>query len=305
MNMRQLEIFRAVMSQNSASRASELLGISQPAVSRAIMELETTTGFPLFERVRGRLVPTPEAALFLREVNASFIGLDRLRAATARIRDLGSGTLRVASLAAMGTRLVPRAIADFQRSHPDVLISLQVLLSSSVRDLVANEQYDIGIAADEVELTGTDHRVFTSHRGFCAVPAHFPLAQLDIIRPENLDGIPFIALSPEDRTRAQISAIMQMTGTRLRVVLETPFSMTIASLVAEGAGVGIIPAAAAEGFLDQGLVLRPFEPEVYFRSFLLFRPDIQRSQLVKDFTAALMRARDQIPAVGHLDNNDA
>jgi DNA-binding transcriptional LysR family regulator len=302
MNIRQLEIFRAVMSQNSAARASELLGISQPAVSRAVIDLEKSIGFALFERVRGRLVPTPEAALLLREVNASFIGIDRLRGAVARIRDLGSGTLRVASLAAMGARLVPRAIADFQKTHPDVLISLQVLLSANVRDLVANEQYDIGIAASEVELAGTDHRIFTNHRGYCAIPAHFPLADKAVVRPEDLHDVPFIALSPEDRTRAQIAEVMQLSGTRPKVVLETPFSMTIAALVAEGAGVGIVPASIVEGF-GPGIVLRPFEPEVYFRSYLLFRPDIQRSQLVKDFTAALLRARDRMPSVSALGDN--
>src|SRR5262245_11623924 len=109
-NFRQLETFRAVMVSGSASRASELLGITQPAVSRSIAELEESLGFPLFDRVRGRLVPTPEGQLFFKDVAASFAGLDRLRASAARIRDFGSGILRVASLAALGSTLVPRAI---------------------------------------------------------------------------------------------------------------------------------------------------------------------------------------------------
>jgi DNA-binding transcriptional LysR family regulator len=91
MNFRQLEIYRAVMMSGSASRASELLEITQPAVSRSIAELEASMGFSLFDRVRGRLVPTPEGQMFFTDVVASFVGLDTLRASAARIRDFGVG----------------------------------------------------------------------------------------------------------------------------------------------------------------------------------------------------------------------
>lgn len=59
MNIRQVEAFRAIMQSGSASRAAEALGITQPAVTRLVAELEKTIGFPLFDRTRGRLDPTP------------------------------------------------------------------------------------------------------------------------------------------------------------------------------------------------------------------------------------------------------
>ena len=108
LNYRQLETFRAVMLSGSASRAAELLDITQPAVSRTIAELEKGVGFVLFERIKGRLVTTPEAQMLLNEVEKSFVGLDRIRAEAARIRDFGAGSLRIASLAALGSTLVPR-----------------------------------------------------------------------------------------------------------------------------------------------------------------------------------------------------
>ncbi len=84
--------------------------------------------------------------------------MDRLRSTAARIRDFGSGSLRIASLSALGSTLVPRAIRAFRKTHPNVAITLQVLLSSSVRELVANQQFDVGLAADEVDLSGVEHR---------------------------------------------------------------------------------------------------------------------------------------------------
>src|SRR5687768_8677949 len=110
------------MLAGSASRAAELLDITQPAVSRAIAELERSAGFMLFDRVRGRLAPAPEAQLLMLEVDRSFVGLERVRAEAARIRDFGSGSIRIASLAALGSTLVPRAIRRFQEKNPDVVL---------------------------------------------------------------------------------------------------------------------------------------------------------------------------------------
>jgi DNA-binding transcriptional LysR family regulator len=291
MNFRQLEIFRAVMISGTASRAAELLQITQPAVSRGIGELEKALDFALFDRVKGRLVPTPEGQLFFRDVNASFMGLDRLRSSAAKIRDFGSGSLRIASLSALGSTLVPRAIRAFRKRHPQTSITLQILSSSLVRELVANQQFDVGLAADEVDLSGVDHRVFGSFRAICAVPDKHPLAAKKVIRPEDLHEQPFIALAPEDHARQRIDDIFAAAGSRPQIVVETPSSSTVCALALEGVGVGLVNPAAADGFEERGLLFRAFEPEVYFKSYLLFRPDAQKAQLVKSFVGDLMNAR--------------
>ncbi|MCI0755159.1 LysR substrate-binding domain-containing protein [Teichococcus vastitatis] len=293
MNHRQLEIFNAVMISGSASRAAELLQVTQPAVSRAIVDLEEAIGFSLFNRIRGRLVPTPEGQLFFSDVRASFLGLDRLRMSAARIRDFGAGSLRIASLAAYGNTLMPRAIKLFRGQHPDTAITFQIALSAQVRVLVVNGNFSIGLAADEVDLSGVEHRVFASGRASCVMPPGHPLSARAVIHPADLDGVPFIALSAEDRARGRMNAVLDAAGVRPNAVVETPFAATVCALALEGVGVGLAQAVAAEGFLERGLVMRPFEPEVYFKTYLLFRPDTQKSILVKHFVAALLAARDR------------
>lgn len=279
------------MVSGSASRASELLGVTQPAVSRSVAELESSAGFALFDRVRGRLVATPEGHLFYKDVVASFVGLDRMRASAARIRDFGSGSIRIASLAALGSTLVPRAIRTFRDKHPEIAITLQVTLTSAVRDLVASGQFDMGIAADEVDLSGVDQRPFQSARALCALPPGHPLADRKVILPIDLHEQPFVALSPEDRARARLSAVLDEAGSKPQIVVETPYSATVCALVLEGVGIGIVNPGATDGFADRGLVLLPFAPDIHFKTHLLFRPDAQRAQIVKDFTAALLDAR--------------
>lgn len=68
MNLRQVEVFRAVFTTGTTARAAEVLHVSQPAVSKTIQEMERAIGFDLFHRVKGRLQPTAEGQLFFREV---------------------------------------------------------------------------------------------------------------------------------------------------------------------------------------------------------------------------------------------
>jgi DNA-binding transcriptional LysR family regulator len=291
MNFRQLEIFRAVMITGSASRAADLLQVTQPAISRAIGDLETALDFLLFDRVRGRLVPTPEGQLFFRDVAASFAGLDQLRASAARIRDFGSGSIRIASQAALGPTLVPRAIQAFRARHPDIAITLQVVSTTLVRDLVANQGFDVGLAADEVDLSGIDHRIFGNFKAVIAIPPGHPLSNKSVIVPGDLHEVDFIALAPEDRARVRLTQVFEEEGVKPRIVVETPSASTVCALALAGVGVGLISPVAAEGFPERGLVFRRFEPDIYFKSYLIFRPDAQKAVLVKEFIGELLAAR--------------
>ncbi len=190
-----------------------------------------------------------------------------------------------------GSTLVPRAIRVFRDRHPDIAISLQITTSAQVRELIVSGQFGIGLAADEVDLSGVDHRVFSSARALCAVPPGHALACQKVIHAADLDGEPFLALAPEDQARARLRAVFDAAGVRPRIVVETSFSNTVCALALEGAGIGLVNPGASEGFAARGLVLLPFEPAVHFRTFLLFRPDAQKAVLVKHFVAALLNAR--------------
>lgn len=292
MNSRQIELFAAVMKAGSVSRAAELLGVTQPGVSRAIAELERTLGFRLFDRVRNRIVPTPEGRLFHAEVEASFRGMDRLRASAARIRDHGAGEVRIGSLSALGSSLVPRAVRRFREMRPDIAVTLMVLPSRDVRDGVVSGAFDLGLAADEIDVSGVLHQPFVSPRALCAMPVGHPLSERETITPHDLAGVDFIAYVPEDRARQRLDLILSESGAAPpRVVVETIYAATVCALVAEGVGVGLVSPYAVAGVDPTRLVLRPFEPAVQSKSLLILPLDRPKSQLVRDFIDCLMAAR--------------
>lgn len=292
MNFRQIEAFRAVIQSGTVSRAAELMGVTQPNVSRMIGELEETVGFALFDRVKGRLIPTPEGQAFYRDVDQSFRGLDLLRSSAARIRDFGSGQIRVASLAATGSTIVPRAVKRFRESFPSAVVTLSIMTSSSVRNHIVDGDYDLGLAADEVDLSGVEHQVFGSFAAVCALPPSHPLAAKEVIVPDDFDGMDYVALSSGDKARLQLDRLCEEVGAKPNLVIETPFAITACALALEGVGIALVNPLSIDGFAERGVVFRPFEPAVYFKSYLLFRPDMQKARLVRAFVASLLDVRN-------------
>src|SRR5271154_2441336 len=106
MNLRQIEVFRAVMLAGSVTDAARLLRVSQPAVSRLLRHTEDRLGMPLFKRTKGRVYPTEQAQV---------------------LAESRSGRLRIAVSPSLGLAFVPKAIALFCKPRPKVKISLEVL----------------------------------------------------------------------------------------------------------------------------------------------------------------------------------
>ncbi len=282
LNLRQVEIFHAVMVNGTTQRAAEVLHISQPGISKAIQELERQLGFALFHRTRRRLVPTAEAHFYFREVEESFAALSRLRSAAARIRDFGSGEIRIATLSAFSTNIVPRALVRFRKRHPDVSITLQTHMSSTVKELVAAGQFDLGLAADEIDVSGVEAQTLSTFRGAIALPDGHRLCRKERLEPQDLNDQDFISLSPEDTTRQDLERVLNSAGSRVKTVLETPFANTICAMVQAGMGIGFINPICAEQFLGKGIALRPFTPSLNFRTLLVRPPAVPPSQIVRD-----------------------
>ncbi|MDB6454227.1 LysR substrate-binding domain-containing protein [Falsirhodobacter sp. 20TX0035] len=294
MNFRILEAFHTVMISGSTVRAAELLQVTQPAISRSIADLEASLGFALFDRVRGRLVPTPEGQMFFREVNESYKGLDRLRSAAASIREYGSGIVRIGTLSALAATLVPRAVQGFRIQHPKIRITLQVAGSATIRNLIADGQLDLGLAADEIDRAGVDAQMFASFPGVIAMAPDHPLTRKTGVGPTDLADVPLIGLTPEDRARHRFDQAMADAGVAPSYIVETANSSTVCALAMSGDAVGLVNPLATGGFTERGLILRPFAPKISFRSYLLFRPDSQRARLVREFSEHLFHARNSV-----------
>jgi len=115
MDFRHIDAFRAVMLTRSSTKAAQLLGTSQPGISRLIADLERTTQLTLFSRERGRLEPTETAVELFGEVQRRYAGLDNIREFALSLRNPDEAIIRAGSVMSFGLGYFARAIAEFHQ----------------------------------------------------------------------------------------------------------------------------------------------------------------------------------------------
>jgi DNA-binding transcriptional LysR family regulator len=285
--IREIEVFRAVMTAGTTSKAAMLLGISQPAVSQAIRKLEEGAGLQLFVRARGRLVPTQEAAALMIDVDQLFVGFEAIEHRLKSLRHLGIGRLTIAVHPALGNSFLPRVLADFELAQRDMQVSLRVLSSREVHQQVSSGQCDFGLMADEMPVASLEHSAFLDSIGVVVMHASHPLAQRRVITPKDLAEVDFLALNPEDSSRHRLEAAMREAGVELKIRVETAYSHTLCELALLGVGVGFVNPVAVCDFRDRGLVVKPFSVDVRFASLLVFRPGKPLPENARQFIRAM------------------
>jgi DNA-binding transcriptional LysR family regulator len=261
--LRHLEAFRAIMVRRTVTGAAEMLEVTQPVVTRLIADLEQRIALPLFTRTKGRLVPTPEAALLFTDVHQSLVGIERIANAASNIRSLKLGHLEIAAAPAMALSFLPRAIASFSREHPDALVTLHTHSSATVLDMVQSNRCDLGFAMLPMRTTRHGNsEVLVSAKMVGVVPLQHRLARRKLLHPEDFEGESFISPTPLMEARTRIDSLMLSYGVNRRINVETQLSSATIRLVEEGAGISLVEPLAASSYTGGLLKFIPFEPVI-------------------------------------------
>lgn len=280
--LRQLEAFRAVIITGGVTPAASMLNISQPAVSRLIASLEKALEIPLFDRRQGRLHPTAEAEFLYGEVDRAIANLEHISQLAADIRNQKAGHLRIACLPGFATSLLPRIVSEFLSTRPDVTMSIQTRSSARVREWIAAQQYDIGIA-DEFEGHSAVNHESVNIRTECALSSRHPLAALREITPKDLDNVPMIIQDRENRFYHAVKNAFDSVGAILNHRVEVRQFATACIMAEQEVGAAIVSSIDAAEYVGKGLVTRPFKPELPFRLDILYPKYHPRSLLVQEF----------------------
>lgn len=274
LNLRQLEIFRAVMGHQSTVGAARDLLISQPAVSNAIRHLEDQLGFPLFDRTGNRLVPREEARVLYRESEAIFLLSRSLNQTVDDLKDNRRGRIRVVATPQLGHTIVPAAVREFLRKRPNVKVSIDITQSYSVVESVEVAAADFGLAiALEKELSQTFEMVLLATLPLvCVVPSRHPLAKAKVVRPKDLQGHPLIGLEMGSRLGPLIRDVFRADAAAYASTVEVRFSETACRLVAAGAGVAVVDGfTARQATIDgRNCTTIPFKPTATVPGWALY-----------------------------------
>ena len=286
-NLRQVEVFYAVMRAGSITEAARVLNVTQPAVSAALKQLESRLRMPLFDRVGGRLQPTPEAKALMPDVAEIF---GRIGAVERMSQDLAAGSRGVISIAAappLCDGFVAKAVATFVARRPAVKVSLQSMPTPLVVDRVLNREVDLGISYEPVLTAALRmEEVLRAPLG-CIMPARHPLAKRKSIRVRDLEPWPVITYLPQALLRPYIDRALSEKRATLRITVETGLSSTANMLAFHGAGIALVETALFTARPLPGFVVRPLEPRVELKGVVLRPRQGHASRVLTDFIAHL------------------
>lgn len=292
-----------VMRHGSITAAAGVLGISQPAVSRLIADLEQSLGFALLVRMGGKSHPTAEAQEFFQEVERLFFGLDRLERAGQEIRDLRRASLRIAALPALSFEVVPAILRYFLGEFGKVKITFDVHTSARIADLVSARQFDLGFA--QMPVTRRDVAVLRSYRMacVCAMRPDHPLATRQSLGPRDLENEPLVALAHHTITWTHLMQHFQAANVTPHIAVESQPSYAACGLAAQGVGMAIVDPLTPRGFASDRLVAVPFEPLLPFDFHLIAPLDMPLSRTAAAFEKRAEKFLASTGVVHRLDHN--
>lgn len=306
---RLIEVFDAVMRTGHLTRAAERLHTSQPTVSRDISRLEQVLGMVLFERVRGRLRPTPRALALQQEVARSFIGLERIQARALSLRDFAEGRLELACLPALAEALLPAATRHFLARQPLAGLSVTPLESPQLEQALSDQRHDLGLVERRDAPAQTLLEPLLSADEVVVLPAGHRLLERRRIAPADLAGETFISFAPTDPYRQQVDALFAAQGVQRLLALDTGSAAAVCALVRQGLGVAIVNPLSALDRAGPDLHVRALTVSVPFHVGLVLPALRGLHPLLEDCRQALHTAARELlgrldPAADQTENQD-
>lgn len=287
LNLRHIEIFHAIMRTGSITAAAESLNITQPAVSAVLKHFESRLQMSLFDRVNGRLRPTPEAEALLPDVTDIFNRLDAIERLS---RDLAGGlrgSLSVVATSPLANGLLAKTVASFTELRPHARIALQSLGSPVVLERVLNREADIGLAYEPIISAEVETEILSRGSIACVLPESHPLAARASISPADLLPYAIVTYLPQALLRPYVDKAMSDAGVALNISVEVGLSITGIMLAFNGAGVALVEPDLLRAMRLPGMVSRPLVPQVEFKSLLILNRSAPRSRIMLEFIDCL------------------
>lgn len=253
MNLHLLRLFVSVAVNGGFSRSAEGLGISQPAVSRGVRELEEQLGTPLLERGPAGIAPTEAGALVLRHALRLFAEERAAEEELAALLHLARGYLRIGASTTIATWYLPEPIAAFHRAHPKVEIQLRSANTARIVELLLDREIDLALVEGPTDHPGI---VVAPWRDdnliWIAAPDHPLAARIGPLDASDLADTLLVIREPGSGTRDVTRAALDRFGLSGMSLLEVGGTEAIKQIVATGIGIALVSEAAVRHAIASG-----------------------------------------------------
>ncbi|CAM4309156.1 MULTISPECIES: LysR family transcriptional regulator [Lelliottia] len=301
-SLRQLRVFVTVAQARSFSRAGEMIGLSQSAVSHSVKELELQTGVRLLDRTTREVVLTEAGQQLAARLERLLDELNSTLRDVGRVGKQLSGTVRVAASQTISAHLIPQCIAESNRRYPDIDFVLHDRPQQWVLESIRQGDVDFGIVIDPGPVTDLECEVVLSEPFLLLCREDDPLASVSQVTWQSLQGANLVLQDYASGSRPLIDAALAQQRVNATIVQEIGHPATLFPMVEAGIGISVLPALALP--LPQGsrLVVRRFTPCIERKLMLARRKNRSLSgaahalwEVVRMQAQRLMEARIRDP----------
>ena len=293
MQIESLKVFCDLTETESFTKAAQINHVTQSAVSQQISSLERQFRSLLIERSKKKFRLTREGQVLYEYSKQIIQTYDALHSRLQEIKDIISGTIRVATIYSIGLHDLPPYIKRFLKSYPTVHVHVEYRRANQVYEDVLGNVVDLGLVAFpskdtklEIVPLRRDNMVLICH------PQH-PLSKCKTAKLSAITGQKFIAFEPDIPTRKAIDKILKDHGVSVQPVMEFDNIETVKRAVEIDAGISIVPQGTiTQEVAKQTLAAVQFEDAQFFRQLAaIYKKNKVLSPAMKQFLSILKEAQ--------------
>jgi len=289
MQIESLKMFCDLAETESFTKAAQINNVTQSAVSQQISSLERAFKSLLIERSKKKFRLTREGQVLYDYSKQIIQTYESLHSKLQELKDIISGTIRVATIYSIGLHDLPAYVKKFMKSYPTVNIHVEYRRANQVYEDVLSNVVDLGLVAypvkdPKIEIIALrkDPLVLICH------PQH-PFAKLKGVKLKSLTNQKIIGFEPDIPTRKALDKILKEHGVEAKHVMEFDNIETVKRAVEIDAGISIVPQGTiAQEISKQTLVALPIEDGDFYRPLAaIYKKNKVLSPAMKQFLTIL------------------
>ena len=286
MDLRQIRYFLTVAEELNITRAAERLHLSQPPLSRALMELEEELGCTLIIRGKRHITLTPEGLALKRRGEQILALADITKTEIADVKKGISGTLYLGHVDSNGPSLAAEWISSFKEEYPNVTYNLWCGTVDDLTYRMTSGLLELAITMTPLNTEQLDGITVYSDTWAAIIPGSHPLAKSkkQTVTLKDIVDTDLIISSRHSREEEIRSWFEKHAGKEPRFVVKTAHSSNAAKLVDRNIGIAIFPASVAKSIsADSEVIIKRLIPEVNVDYVLSWDKEKNPSALASKF----------------------
>ena len=239
MELRVLRYFLAVAREENITKAAALLHVTQPTLSRQLMQLERELGVTLFRRSQYRIILTDDGMLLRRRAQEIVELADKTERELQHTASELTGEIAIGCGESAGMTFLSRHIREFRKLHPQVQFRIYSANADDIKERIEKGLLDMGLLTEPVDIGRYAFlRTPQKDRWGILVPREHPLAQKDSVAPGDLLTMPLI-VSGRDTVRNELASWFGDAYDKIEVAATYNLILNAANMVENGVGAAL------------------------------------------------------------------